>query len=136
MKDGQTQALLDIAQRNRAEPCRKLQSARDVIGVAAKPGCSALVVAARRGQLALCASILRSGVDINARDENGMTALMLASRLDYPEICTLLLCNHADLHLTDNFGWTAEDHAASPYVLNILKKGPLYEQPSRHAAPD
>ncbi len=69
-------------------------------------GDTALIVAARRGDVAMVRLLLQESANLNARNKGGQTALMQISQND-SKIIPLLLENGADPDIRDNSGQTA-----------------------------
>jgi outer membrane protein assembly factor BamB len=62
-----------------------------------------LFAAARRGDAAAVAELLRSGVDVNAKTRYGVTALTYASRHGHTDVVQALLAAGADVNAADTF---------------------------------
>jgi excisionase family DNA binding protein len=74
---------------------------------------SALLSAARQGDLDAVKGLLAAGADANAQDGEGWTALMMATVQGHLEVGGALLDAGADLHLKNNNGWSALRFAVS-----------------------
>jgi carboxypeptidase D len=76
--------------------------------------------AARTGQLAVLASQLAQGAEMDARDQEGMTPLLLAAQRGHPEMVRLLLAAGADVGARDRQGRTALHYAAMSGDREVL----------------
>lgn len=88
-------------------------AARALAGPALTEGTAAsrLLEAARRGDAASIAALLREGADANARDRGGRPALTLAASTGRAEAAQALLRGGARPDEADRGGWTALHHA-------------------------
>ena len=74
---------------------------------------TALLLAARRGHLAIVEFLLSKGADPQIANKDGMTALMAASATGNTDIVKVLVHNRANVAVADNEAFTALTHAAS-----------------------
>ena len=82
-----------------------------------------LILAARRGKLALVKELLDGGADVNYRDvEFSMTALMHANERDHLDVVNELLARGADVTKLNRSGTTVLYQAAYRGHVDILKK--------------
>lgn len=84
-----------------------LYSARDVVDSRDGFGRTALMVAARYGELEIVRFLINNGADVNAKDNNGQTALILAVDGRNIELVKYLVSHGADVNAKDNDGETA-----------------------------
>lgn len=70
-------------------------------------GAAALFTAVLKGRLAIVATLLKQGVDVNARTVTGKTPLMAAAYKGYSDIVQLLLDHGANFNMRDARGDTA-----------------------------
>jgi ankyrin repeat protein len=75
-------------------------------------GVTALMLAARYGEVALVVRFLERGAIVDARARDGWTALTYAARRGHPDVARRLLRAGADPTLTDRSGWTALMYAS------------------------
>jgi len=68
---------------------------------------SELMTECRNGNVSGVASLLKSGVQVNAVNDDQWTALMVAARFNNMTIIRLLLQYGADINATNKYGWTA-----------------------------
>jgi len=84
---------------------------------------SALMSAAKTGNVTAIQLALGKGAIVNGRDKDGKTALMWAAYMGRAEAVTALLGEGADPNAGDNLGWTALEAAVwarHPAVLELL----------------
>ncbi len=98
-----------------------LYSARDVVDSRDGFGRTALMVAARYGELEIVRFLINNGADVNYEDNDGWTALKFAAGEGKLEIVKFLINNGADVNAKDNNGWTALMSAANNGYLKIVK---------------
>ncbi len=70
-------------------------------------GYTALMAAAKNGQVDIANKLLEQKVSVDVQGHNGWTALMLAVENNQLAIVKALLAKNADSNLQDNNGWTA-----------------------------
>jgi ankyrin repeat protein len=75
-------------------------------------GYTALMAAAKNGQVEVADKLLEQKASVDIQGYNGLTALMLAAENNQPTIVKALLARNADSDLRDNNGWTALMKAA------------------------
>jgi len=107
-KDKQT-VFLETVRRGVLTEVQKMVNEKeiDVNGKDAK-GRSALVVASKRGHLAIAIILLGAGANINLADDAGNTALMTAALNGQGAVVEMLLAAGADTALTNHYGRTAD----------------------------
>ena len=72
-----------------------------------------LLLAARRGHIAIVEFLLSKGADPQFANKDGMTALMAASAAGNTDIVKVLVRHRASVSVADNEAFTALTHAAS-----------------------
>ena len=77
------------------------------VNSADESGVTALMHAARGGNIEGARELLKAGADVNAVDKNGKAALIHAVREDGAEMVRILLGAGANIDAADNHGWTA-----------------------------
>ena len=70
-------------------------------------GYTALMAAAKNGQVDIANKLLEQKVSVDVQGHDGLTALMLAAENNQLAIVKALLAKNADSNLQDNNGWTA-----------------------------
>ena len=93
-------------------------------GVNASDGvkhCTALHMAARRGNLEVAEALLDSGADIEARDSLGETPLRRAVNCDKTDLARLLLRRGADMHSKGSKGLTPSLAARSTAMRKLMQ---------------
>jgi ankyrin repeat protein len=70
-------------------------------------GYTALMAAAKNGQVDVVNKLLEQKTNVDVQGYNGLTALMLAAENNQLSIVKALLAKNADPNLQDNNGWTA-----------------------------
>jgi hypothetical protein len=83
-------------------------------------GCTALHMAARRGNVAVAAALLDCGADIEARDRRGDTPLRRAVNCEQSAAAALLLARGADRHAPGSRGLTPCLAARSSAMKRLL----------------
>jgi ankyrin repeat protein len=83
-------------------------------------GCSALHVAARRGNLVVAQALLECGADIEARDKYGDTPLHRAVKCRQAEMVAYLLASGADAQAKSKSGQTPQQMARGELIQQIL----------------
>jgi uncharacterized protein len=73
----------------------------------ARGGLTALVFAARQGQMEAARALIDGGADLNAKDSDGNTALVIAILNSHYDLAQLLLDRGADVNVAANNGRTA-----------------------------
>ena len=77
--------------------------------------------AARRADIGLVASLVRSGTDINARDANGRTPLIIAAKGGETDLVQMLLILGADPQARDDAGTSALRAAVAAGDVDAVK---------------
>ena len=72
--------------------------------------------------LATVELLVGRGADLDRADDRGRTALMIAAERGHAEIVAWLVAHGADADLADREGKKAADLAASPAVVDALKR--------------
>jgi ankyrin repeat protein len=72
-----------------------------------KDGYPLIMLAAKKGNMAILNDLIEFGVNVNARNYNNRTALMMASQEGHLDVAQLLIENLADLNAQDDDGFTA-----------------------------
>jgi truncated hemoglobin YjbI len=85
--------------------------------------CTALHIAARRGNVRVAEALLDCGADIEARDILGDTPLRRAVNCAKPEVVALLLLRVADVHSRGSRGLTPWQAARGPAMKRLLQDG-------------
>ena len=85
--------------------------------------CTALHMAARRGNVEVAGALLDSGADIEARDSLGETPLRRAVNCDKTDVATLLLARGADRHSKGSKGITPSGAARTTAMRRLLQSG-------------
>jgi RNA polymerase primary sigma factor len=86
-------------------------------------GQTALMIAARRNHLEVCALLLQAGVDPDLLDKDGLTALDLAKKAGATETCTKLVefnRNRGQFVPEPEIAWLPEHHAESIQDSSLL----------------
>jgi hypothetical protein len=83
--------------------------------------CTALHMAARRGNVAVAEALLDCGADIEARDRHGDTPLRRAVNCDKTQVAALLLARGADLHSKGSKGKTPMSAARTSAMKQVLE---------------
>ena len=97
------------------------KSAAHVNAVYGVKRCTALHMAARRGNLKAIGALLDGGADIEARDSLGETPLRRAVNCDKVEAARLLLARGADPESTGSRGLTPAGAARSSQMMQIFR---------------
>lgn len=80
------------------------ESETSPVRIACKEGVTALMIAARYGQVAVAEKLIAAGADIEGKDVDDETPLTNAAQLCQPETVKLLLAHGAKVYWTDNTG--------------------------------
>ena len=97
-----------------------------VIDFTDKQGYTALILAAKLGNLELCESYIKAGADLNKQNHKGETALMVAAKEGHLDIVSELIKAGANMDIrgrhTPNFDgtWIWDP----PYLFGHLKCSP------------
>jgi len=83
--------------------------------------CTALHMAARRGNVEVAEALLECGANIEARDSLGETPLRRAVNCDQTGVATLLLARGADLHSLGSKGLTPLSAARTTAMRRLLQ---------------
>jgi ankyrin repeat protein len=123
--------LLNAIRAGDVEAAKRLAGA-NTVNAAAADGTTPLMLAAARGDRALCALLLERGAAVNAADERGYTALFRAcwdaeADSGYPEVVQQLLDAGADKEARIGFGVRPLMYAAgngeAAVVETLLRAG-------------
>jgi truncated hemoglobin YjbI len=85
--------------------------------------CTALHMAARRGNVEVAETLLDCGAEIEARDTLGDTPLRRAVNCDKTDVATLLLARGADRHSKGSKGITPSGAARTTAMRRLLQSG-------------
>jgi ankyrin repeat protein len=85
--------------------------------------CTALHMAARRGNVEIAEALLESGADIEAPDSLGETPLRRAVNCDKTDVAKLLLARGADMHSKGSKGLTPLVAARTTAMRRLLESG-------------
>lgn len=99
-----------------------VQAGADVNACGGVKACSALHMAARRGNVAVAEALIEAGAEIEARDDCGDTPLRRAVNCGQPEIAALLLSRGADLHSRGSRGRTPLQAARGASMQALLQR--------------
>lgn len=99
------------------------QAGADVHARERVKGCSALHVAARRGNVLVAQALLRCGADIEARDKSGDTPLHRAVKCRQAEMVAFLLASGADAQAKSKSGQTPQQMARGERIQQALQTG-------------
>ncbi len=94
-----------------------------------KDGMTALMKAARAGQVEMVKILINNGADVNAVEKNGYPVLVVAESMPFPsqvEIIKLLLDKDAMANAKSKDGWTALMEAAKGHsylIKSLIEKG-------------
>jgi len=83
--------------------------------------CTALHMAARRGNVMIAEALLDCGAEIEARDTLGDTALRRSVNCNHPEVAALLVSWGADVHSKGNKGLTPLSAARTDEMRRVLR---------------
>lgn len=83
--------------------------------------CTALHMAARRGNISVGAALLECGANIEAQDRHGDTPLRRAVNCGKAEMAAFLLAHHADPHSVGSRGLTPQQAARGSAMKQILQ---------------
>jgi ankyrin repeat protein len=86
-------------------------------------GCSALHMAARRGNVLVAQALLSGGADIEARDKYGDTPLHRAVKCKQAEMVAFLLAQGADAQAKGKNGQTPQQMARGERIQQLLQAG-------------
>ena len=84
-------------------------------------GCSALHMAARRGNVLVAQALLKCGADIEARDKYGDTPLHRAVKCRQAEMVAFLLASGADAQTKSKSGQTTQQMARGERIQQVLQ---------------
>ncbi|KAF4435877.1 ankyrin [Fusarium acutatum] len=84
-------------------------------------GCTALILATRKFNIALVQILLRHGSSCDSKDRKGMTAIHYAASLGFREALQVFLPKVRDINSTDNMGNTAVHHGVLGGKANIVR---------------
>jgi truncated hemoglobin YjbI len=98
-----------------------VQAGADVNARERVKGCSALHMAARRGNVAVAQALLGCGADIEARDKYGDTPLHRAVKCRQAEMVALLLASGADAQAKSKSGQTPRQMARGGRIQQVLQ---------------
>ena len=82
--------------------------------------CTALHMAARRGNLEIAEALLDCGADIDAPDSLGDTPLRRSVNCDKIQVASLLIAKGADVHSIGNRGLTPSQAARTSAMKQLL----------------
>ena len=85
--------------------------------------CSALHMAARRGNVLIAEALLECGAEIEARDSLGDTPLRRSVNCNHMEVAALLMSRGADVHSIGNKGLTPLSAARTSEMKQVLSTG-------------
>lgn len=85
--------------------------------------CTALHMAARRGNVMVTVALLDCGAEIEARDTLGDTALRRSVNCNHPQVATLLVSRGADVDSKGNKGLTPLSAARTTEMSRVLRSG-------------
>jgi truncated hemoglobin YjbI len=108
-----------------------VQAGADVNACGGVKACTALHMAARRGNVAVAEALIEAGAEIEARDDCGDTPLRRAVNCGQPEIAALLLSHGADLHSRGSRGLTPLQVARSASMQALLQRAAGAPKPDR-----
>lgn len=94
---------------------------RSLLHVTASNGKSALMVAAKKGNLTLAKSLLRAGADVNERTDTQGTPFMFAILGGHQNLAQWLFKQGADINTVGSNGWSALTIAAAKGQVHLLQ---------------
>lgn len=94
---------------------------RSLLPVTASNGKSALMVAAKKGNLGLAKSLVRAGADVNETTDTQGTPFMFAILGGHQNLAKWLLVRGADINTVGSNGWTALTIAAAKGQVHLLQ---------------
>jgi truncated hemoglobin YjbI len=97
-----------------------VQSGADVNASDGAKRCTALHMAARRGNVEIAEALLNCGAELDPRDRSGDTPLRRAANCDKVQVAALLVARGANLHSIGNKGLTPLQAARSSAMRQIL----------------
>ncbi len=119
---------------------REFIEAGSYANLADDKGTTALMVAARRGDMAMIRYLIDQGADVNAKSVDMRTALMFAYESGHFDIVKLLLSSGAEVYAADNRGVTvlmvcsAFPNLARTISMLVSAGAPVDSTALRHAA--
>jgi truncated hemoglobin YjbI len=108
-----------------------VQAGADVNACGGVKACTALHMAARRGNVAVAEALIEAGANLEARDDGGDTPLRRAVNCGQPEVAALLLSRGADLHSRGSRGLTPLQVARGASLQALLQRAAGAPQPDR-----
>ncbi|ORX44111.1 ankyrin [Hesseltinella vesiculosa] len=94
----------------------------EVIHAISRDGCSALLVAAQKGNANLVGSLLSISADIDHTDNEGNSALHYAAAWGHPKVMELLISQGCHVDLQNHSHFTAADYAYSLAIKDHLRE--------------
>jgi ankyrin repeat protein len=107
------------------------QAGADVNARERVKGCSALHMAARRGNVLVAQALLRCGADIEARDKYGDMPLHRAVKCRQAEMVAFLLASGADAQAKSKSGQTPQQMARGERIQQVLQASNSEAQETR-----
>ncbi|MFK8082436.1 MAG: ankyrin repeat domain-containing protein [Granulosicoccus sp.] len=92
-----------------------------LLGITASNGKSALMVAAKKGDLKLAKSLIRAGADVNETTDTQGTPFMFAILGGHQPVAQWLITQGADINTVGSNGWTALTIAAAKGQVRLLQ---------------
>lgn len=94
---------------------------RSLLSITASNGKSALMVAAKKGDLSLAKALVRAGADVNETTDTQGTPFMFAVLGGHQNLAKWLLVRGADINMVGSNGWTALTIAAAKGQVHLLQ---------------
>ncbi|HFE39552.1 MAG TPA: ankyrin repeat domain-containing protein [Gammaproteobacteria bacterium] len=114
--------LMDAASNANSEQVKAMLATGDVdINKANRYGWTALMHAAKVGDLESVKLLVEKGATVDARDSNGWTPMMRAAQKGHVEVVEYLIDKGADVNATTENGWTALMWAALREKVGVVK---------------